>query len=47
MVFVQFEEDQVILMEFKTADSKLSSTQRRIRDLVRKGKVSFEEFRLS
>jgi predicted Holliday junction resolvase-like endonuclease len=44
---VQFEEDQVILMEFKTADSKLSSTQRRIRDLVRKGKVSFEEFRLS
>lgn len=44
---VQFEEDQVILMEFKTADSKLSATQRRIRDLVEKGKVSFEEFRLS
>ena len=44
---VQFEEDRVILMEFKTAGSKLSAGQRRIRDLVRKGKVSFEEFRLS
>ena len=44
---VQFEEDRVILMEFKTADSKLTATQRRIRDLVREGKVGFEEFRLS
>lgn len=44
---VQFEEDRVILMEFKTADSRLSPGQRRIRDLVRRGKVSFEEFRLS
>lgn len=44
---VQFEEDRVILMEFKTADGKLTTTQRRIRDLVRDGKVGFEEFRLS
>ena len=32
---VQFENDRVILMEFKTANSKLTTTQRRIRDLVR------------
>ena len=44
---VQFEDDRVILMEFKTAGGKLSQTQRRIRDLVRQDKVSFEEFRLS
>ena len=44
---VQFEDDRVILMEFKTGGSRLSPAQRRIRDLVRRGKVSFEEFRLS
>ena len=44
---VQFEDDRVILMEFKTAGSKLSQAQRRIRDLVQRDKVDFEEFRLS
>lgn len=44
---VQFEDDRVILMEFKTAESSLTSTQRNIRELVRRGKVGFEEFRLS
>ena len=43
---VQFEEDKVILVEFKTATSRLTAGQRAIRDLVRNGQVEFEEFRL-
>ena len=43
---VQFEEDRVILVEFKTATSKLSARQRQIRDIVGDGRVEFREFRL-
>ena len=43
---VQFEDDKIILMEFKAADGKLSEKQRKIRELVEKGKVFFEEFRI-
>ena len=43
---VQFEEDRVILIEFKTATSKLSARQRQIRDQVQGGRVEFQEFRL-
>ena len=43
---IQFEDDKVILLEFKTATSKLSARQRMIRDQVRDGRVEFEEFRL-
>ena len=43
---VQFEEDKVILVEFKTATSRLTAGQRAIRDQVRNGQVEFEEFRL-
>ena len=43
---VQFEDDRVILVEFKTASSKLSARQRAIRDQVRDGRVEFEEFRI-
>ena len=39
---VQFEGDQVILVEFKAANGKLSKNQRRIRDMVNEGRVSFE-----
>ena len=43
---VQFENDEIILIEFKTANSGLSAKQRKIRELVEKKKVSFEEIRL-
>ena len=44
---VQFEQDKVVLVEFKTAGSTLTKKQRDIKDLVKKGKVKFEEFRVS
>ncbi|MQF69391.1 endonuclease [SAR202 cluster bacterium AD-804-J14_MRT_500m] len=43
---VQFEEDRILLIEFKSATSHLSSRQRQIRDLVEDGKVEFLEMRL-
>ena len=44
---VQFEEDKIVMIEFKSAGSQLSTRQRRIRNLVREGKVDFQEIRLS
>ena len=43
---VQFEEDRVILVEFKTGNSKLTPRQRQIRDIVAAGKVEFKEVRV-
>ena len=43
---VQFEDDRVVLVEFKSGQSRLSERQRRIRDLVREGRVEFREFRV-
>ena len=43
---VQFEPDKVVLVEFKTAGSRLTSKQKDIRKLVEKGKVEFREFRI-
>ncbi|MBI2588465.1 endonuclease [Candidatus Berkelbacteria bacterium] len=43
---VAFEEDKIILVEFKTADSKLSQRQEEIKDLVNRKKVEFREIRL-
>ena len=43
---VQFEDDSIILVEFKTANSQLSPRQRHIRDLVSDGKVGFEVIRI-
>ena len=43
---VQFEEDRVILVEFKTGTSRLTEAQRRIRDQVVGGHVEFEELRI-
>ena len=42
---VQFEEDEIIIVEFKTGNSPLSQKQRRIKELVERGKVSFKEVR--
>ena len=44
---VQFEEDEIVMIEFKSAGSQLSTRQRRIRNLVREGKVDFQEIRVS
>ena len=41
---VQFEEDRIIFVEFKSRNSELSTAQRRIKQLVQSGKVSWEEF---
>ena len=43
---VQFEEDKIVMIEFKSAGSRLSTRQRRIRNLVREGKVDFQEIRV-
>ncbi len=43
---VQFEDDKVILVEFKSGRSKLSRRQRGLRDLVHHGKVEFKELRV-
>ena len=42
---VQFEEDEIIIVEFKTGNAPLSQKQRRIKELVERGKVSFKEVR--
>ena len=43
---VQFEEDKIVMIEFKSAGSKLSTRQRKIRDLIKEGKVDFQEIRV-
>jgi predicted Holliday junction resolvase-like endonuclease len=41
---VQFEEDKIIFVEFKARNAELSTTQRRMKQLVQAGKVTWEEF---
>ena len=43
---VQFEDDKIIFMEFKAGDSKLSERQKRVKYLVEKKKIDFEEIRI-
>ena len=42
---IQFEEDEIIIVEFKTGDSNMSPEQRRIKALIEEGKVRFQEIR--
>ena len=44
---VGFEEDKILLTEFKVADSQLTTRQRKIRDMVKDNKVEFVEVRIS
>ena len=39
---IQFNEDKIILVEFKTNKSKLSTKQRHIRNLINNKQVEFE-----
>ena len=41
---IQFEEDRVIFVEFKSRTSELSTAQRRLKEIIMNGKVSWEEF---
>ena len=43
---IQFEDDKIVLVEFKVANSRLTEKQERIRDLVDKKRVEFEEHRI-
>ena len=43
---VQFEDDRIVLVEFKTGNSQLTTAQRRVRDLVSNGQVEFEVIRV-
>ena len=41
---IQFEDDKVVLVEFKSRKAELSAVQRKIKQLVQSGKVTWEEF---
>jgi predicted Holliday junction resolvase-like endonuclease len=41
---VQFEEDKIVFVEFKSRNAELSTAQRRMKQLVQSGKVTWEEF---
>ena len=43
---IQFTDDAVVLVEFKSGKSRLSPAQRKIKSLVDKGKVRFEVYRV-
>tara|TARA_Y100001970_G_C14087614_1_gene778202 strand:- start:797 stop:1183 length:387 start_codon:yes stop_codon:yes gene_type:complete len=43
---VQFEEDKILFLEFKSSTSTLSSKQKNIKKLVDENKVFFEEIRI-
>jgi predicted Holliday junction resolvase-like endonuclease len=43
---IQFEDNKVIFIEFKTGQARLTSKQKSICELVNKGHVEFREFRI-
>jgi len=43
---IQFEDDKVVFVEFKTGKSRMTSRQKSICELVNKGSVEFREFRI-
>ncbi len=43
---IQFENDKIVIVEFKVGDSKLTEKQKKVKDLVEKKKVKFEEVRM-
>ena len=42
---VQFQDDEVIIVEFKTGSAQMTPKQRNIKKLIAEGKVRFEEIR--
>lgn len=43
---IQFEDDHIIFVEFKTSKSKLTPIQNKIKKLVKEGKIRWFEFRM-
>lgn len=43
---VQFEEDKIIFMEFKTANARLSSKQQNIKEMIQNRRITFEQINL-
>lgn len=43
---VQFENDKIIFVEFKTGNSRLSKKQENVKKLLGEKKVNFEEMRM-
>ncbi|WP_456473919.1 Holliday junction resolvase-like protein [Candidatus Pyrohabitans sp.] len=43
---VQFEDDRIIFIEFKSANSRLSKGQSRIKEIINSKRVYFKEIRL-
>ena len=44
--YVIFEDDEIVFIEVKSGDAKLSTKQRRIKKLVGEGKIRWEEIRI-
>jgi len=44
--YIVFEEDGIVFIEIKSGHSKLTSKQRKIKKLVKEGKVRWEEIRI-
>jgi predicted Holliday junction resolvase-like endonuclease len=44
---VQFEEDKIVFVEFKSHKAELSTQQRRLKQMIQAGKVTWEEFHFS
>lgn len=45
--YIIFEEDQIIFLEIKSGKAQLSTKQRHIRDLIKEGKVIWDEMRIN
>lgn len=43
---LQFEDDKIVFVEFKTGESKLSEKQEKIKELVEKKRVEFQEMKI-
>jgi len=43
---IQFTDDEIIFIEIKTGKSRLSKSQKKAREIIRKGNVSFATFRV-
>jgi len=43
---VQFEDDKIVFVEFKSGSSTLSARQRAVRDMIKQGRIEFREFRI-
>ena len=43
---VQFEDDRIVFIEFKTSSSTMTTKQRTIRNLINDKKIEFKEFRI-